>query len=184
MSPEELIEESIRCYPLIFRNRSQVLDHLFFVIGNGFEWIDGELVKIGRERESYNPHHWTRDYLNRFAVDIKMGLPADAAHLARTLLWNMENDFEDRCISEEAAERAKRYGVYSPYPESSYSKINNIPSNVKIEWVVLAAEARRVRNEFIATCPFPVAEDGSIPFSWGHGEHARAFREWYKKENT
>lgn len=174
MSPDETIEQSIRCYPSVHRNRSQVLDHLFFTIGNGYEWINGELVNPFPYKTEFEPHYSLTNAIERGTVD------------ASDLRRSMESDFEDRCISEESVERSKRYGVFSPYPESDLSRINNLPDNITPEWAAAAREAREDRKRFIATCPFTVTYEGSIAAATGRStpEEARALYKWYKKENV
>ena len=46
MKYEQLKRECMFLNPMIFPNENELLRHLFFVIGNGFRWIDGELVDI------------------------------------------------------------------------------------------------------------------------------------------
>lgn len=44
MKLEETIQEMFDNYPILFHNRIDCLNHLFCVIGNGYDWMDGELV--------------------------------------------------------------------------------------------------------------------------------------------
>jgi len=37
----------IMCYPTLFQNRDEALNHLFVVLGNGYEWEKGILVEYG-----------------------------------------------------------------------------------------------------------------------------------------
>ena len=48
-SVEKTIKNELLLWPAINVNRLSVLHHLFCVIGNGFEWKDGELVETGLE---------------------------------------------------------------------------------------------------------------------------------------
>ncbi len=41
---DELVRRSLLSYPLIFATRWDVLRHLFLVIGNGYDWLGGQLV--------------------------------------------------------------------------------------------------------------------------------------------
>ena len=44
MNVELTIQNCFDNYPCLFKERADVLDHLFCVIGNDYEWKDGELV--------------------------------------------------------------------------------------------------------------------------------------------
>ena len=46
-SVEQTVRNDLLLWPSIHVNRFSVLHHLFCVIGNGFEWKDGELVETG-----------------------------------------------------------------------------------------------------------------------------------------
>jgi len=46
-SVEQIVRNDLLLWPSIHVNRFSVLHHLFCVIGNGYEWKDGELVESG-----------------------------------------------------------------------------------------------------------------------------------------
>lgn len=46
-SVERVVRNDLLLWPSLLVNRFSVLHHLFCVIGNGFEWKDGELVESG-----------------------------------------------------------------------------------------------------------------------------------------
>lgn len=51
MTLQNNIRESLLYFPTIFDNALDVLHHMYCVIGNGYEWFNGELVECsGRER--------------------------------------------------------------------------------------------------------------------------------------
>jgi len=43
-SVEETLEECFAHYPTLYRTRLNVADHLFCVIGNGYDWLDGAVI--------------------------------------------------------------------------------------------------------------------------------------------
>ena len=45
MNVELTIQEMFDEYPTLFKERADCLNHLFCCIGNGYEWINGELVE-------------------------------------------------------------------------------------------------------------------------------------------
>lgn len=55
MKLEHEIQYAFDKYSLLFKQRWQVLDHLFCVIGNGYEWLNGELVEKDIDKSGYTP---------------------------------------------------------------------------------------------------------------------------------
>lgn len=58
MNVELTIQEMFDSCPTLFKERADCLDQLFLVIGNGYEWINGELV------ECSGYHHLTQEEIN------------------------------------------------------------------------------------------------------------------------
>ena len=52
MSPENTIKECLLYHPNLFGNRADVMGYLFLTIGNGYSWVNGELVEdcIGKDK--------------------------------------------------------------------------------------------------------------------------------------
>lgn len=46
MNLEKTIQACFDYYPELFQRREQVLDQLFCTIGNGYEWVNGELISL------------------------------------------------------------------------------------------------------------------------------------------
>lgn len=46
MTLEQTIQRMFNKTPMLFRNRDECLNHLFCVIGNEYEWINGQLVDV------------------------------------------------------------------------------------------------------------------------------------------
>lgn len=47
MTLKDTVKDSLIMFPSIHKNIIDVYDHLFCTIGNGYEWIDGELKYVG-----------------------------------------------------------------------------------------------------------------------------------------
>ena len=45
MNVELTIQDCFDNYPSLFKERADVLNHLFCTIGNGYDWVNGELVE-------------------------------------------------------------------------------------------------------------------------------------------
>lgn len=68
MNVELTIQEMFDSCPTLFKERADCLDHLFLTIGNGYEWVDGELVA---DCGDYNPTQEELDNLSSRLVDGK-----------------------------------------------------------------------------------------------------------------
>lgn len=61
MNYHDTVISNLLLYPGLFPSRLEVDNHLFAVIGNGYEWVDGELIEI-----VYNPDRKGIDELNPY----------------------------------------------------------------------------------------------------------------------
>lgn len=61
MNYHDTIVSKLLLYPELYQSRLEADDHLFATIGNGYEWVDGELVEI-----VYNPDREGIDELNPY----------------------------------------------------------------------------------------------------------------------
>lgn len=124
------------------RTGGDVLHHLFCVIGNGYKWVDGELVPIDLEREVSPYKDVVEPDLSRFR-ELLEGLPEP---LLQEMLRERATELEaERQVAVEATERSKNWGygdVTEFYPESGYAKLFHIPSDVKPDWVEAAEYMR------------------------------------------
>lgn len=61
MTPRDTIKLSVLNYPLISQTNGEIQHHLFIIIGNGYEWVNGELV------DEYNERNFktTKDAIHR-----------------------------------------------------------------------------------------------------------------------
>ncbi|MBY0402891.1 MAG: hypothetical protein K2X66_03275, partial [Cyanobacteria bacterium] len=106
------------------KTRFDILNHLFFVIGNGYDWVKGRLVA------SESPNSRDVFYQNQ-----KLSRQEFLKKLT-------EQDF----IPNEALKAGKLTPntQVKAYPISGYSRINTIPDDVQPEWLDLAHEALSV----------------------------------------
>jgi len=81
---EQTVQHYFDTMPKLFQTRVQVLEHLFVVIGNGYDWIDGQLVY-----DSY--------YINEDEIVLKSGYKAKQNIIKDdyNFVWNtMNKDIE------------------------------------------------------------------------------------------
>ena len=55
IQPKTIIKAAIWGHPTIFKTKADVLRHMFFVIGNGWDWHEGNLVDFGFPLEEPTP---------------------------------------------------------------------------------------------------------------------------------
>lgn len=134
MNAEQTVIHAILKYPSLFKDidfqhsKEKVIDHLFFTNGNGYEWVNGELV-LSEYEEDGKFLEFPDNYFD-------------------TALWSDEED-EDTLIKEFRLSQKKEYKareicnkhVISLYPICKYAQILNLPKDIKKDWLLLAEEA-------------------------------------------
>lgn len=134
MNVEATIQRSLFYYPTLFQNRTQVLHFLFYVIGNGHEWEDGELVNIFADRDEHpldHLSHWDRAAVgSRHPEDYR-----DIKHLQLRRIQAVHNTLIGRSLT---------HGPFTLYPDSDYAHIHHVPADVKDDWRAAAAEIRAI----------------------------------------
>lgn len=111
---DETFNNCFKYWDSIFKTRLDVIDHLFFVIGNGFEWLDGALINISPE-----------DYLSSKEDEKLISLLEKLG-----LKENKTRPLQDDGLP------------ISFYPVSKYcSNICKIPDDVQPDWLNLCKEA-------------------------------------------
>ena len=157
MRYEETIQECYDKFPSLFVSRWQVLNQFFCVIGNGYEWINGELVAMKYGDEEEDPNYYPELDENgrahqpkkRLFIELEkwyaeiyknagIEMPVYSPHI-KEMLESKGIKIEttsDRII----ADVAKHINDASDenidlYPLSEYSAIFNIPENIKSDWM-------------------------------------------------
>lgn len=128
----------VACYSKI-----EAMHHIFFVNGNGLEWVNGELFTDCEKAEDIsNIAQERKDYMNAW-------LPS---------MWEEAAEFHKKCgINREklpVEERLKKYwetqyarrdkevtNDFVMYPICMYAPICNIPDDITGDWLVFALEA-------------------------------------------
>jgi hypothetical protein len=135
MTPQQTIYAALYNYPSLFSNKAEVMQHMFCVIGNGYQWEDGELVAYSEELVS--PY---RSYFESFQRHNNQNLYVEFCTEAKYVHYNifklsheLNNElFIIACANDEA----------NLYPLSyDYAKLWNIPENITPEWKQLWQQA-------------------------------------------
>lgn len=112
---EYTVQVSMATYPSLYTDRIEVLEHLYCVIGNGYDWIKGRLIHWGRYNTWRESEDRVKDWIFQFG------------------------SFDSR---EES--REKYYGKDAPveaYPMSpGFSALCLIPDDIRPDWLAGAYE--------------------------------------------
>ena len=168
MTIKDTIKSMIITYPRIFPTKLSIYNHLFLTNGNGYEWIDGELV--------------SKDDIEDFTIENGLDILFNDEFQYELLSNYLEitSDKEDiinyfKRRNKEKFELAKVIVNYEKiineklyltdeeelYPLCKYAKILNIPDNIKDDWkdaikefvyFIMTSEENKIiiyRNQYI-----------------------------------
>ncbi len=146
-SPDELFPKLFQQWRTIYRTRVDILDHLFFVIGNGYLWLDGAIVCTSDDSEGERP---------------KVAPPPGSPEYLSLEFFKLSSK-EQRVITAayyDAAENAMPIGPLPDdgaprnfYPVCQYSDILTIPDDVRPDWLLVAYEAALMLRDRQTTTP-------------------------------
>jgi hypothetical protein len=132
MTVEKTLRLSLLKYPSIHLNKWDVYHHWFCVNGNGYEWKDGELV-IQVEDDNY-----TQEMSIEEAIKFQFNRYLSSSCLNRNVLRKLEKNIL-MILNIEA--RMKDFTLWLEiYPLCEYSKIVQIPKDIKPDWLMAAKE--------------------------------------------
>lgn len=166
MNYADTLQHCYEAYPTLFPFEEDVLDHLFFVIGNGYSWINGELVdndyepaitirrrdkeRIKRQIDSFQSIR--EDEMNEQKSYIKERLKELRAELK--LGYKKFQSIEILRRHKEAEKENSSYFINADgllgrkiYPLCDYSKIVNLPDDIKPDWLEAAKRAITFAND-------------------------------------
>ena len=140
MTIKDTIKSMIIMYPLLFQTKLSVYNHLFLTIGNGYRWENGELISDDDKENCsiedglealFNDelqYDFLEDYLEEFTdseniINYFKRRNKEKLELVKIIV-NYEKIINEKLhISNEKL-----------YPLSEYSKILNIPDDIKDDW--------------------------------------------------
>lgn len=123
-------------YGDLYPNRVALLDHIFFVIGNGYDWLDGAVVSNSPDG------HLESKEADKVFKKMKTQMKRDRAEIDKLLaqidiIRETETDTLDAFRNQYWTT-----GTYAFYPVSEgYSLICEVPDDVRPDWLALAYEA-------------------------------------------
>lgn len=173
MNVELTIQEMFDKYPTLFKERADCLNHLFCVIGNGYSWVNGELVlnedKITKKEikilESrlvdgkafqHNKLSLKAEAIIYLEESVKEGFyeefPAEVAEklieARKKTIDKLPDDVYYR------SPRSKRWGFYVNIPgkeridyHKEYAELWNYPTDIKPDWIEAIEECKLLLRE-------------------------------------
>ena len=124
MRAEDTLQFMMDFQGSLFHSRQKCLDQLFCTIGNGYSWVDGELVEDSRD---------TKTLLSRW----KLAAPIEHAEPT----WGVSE------LGKMKEDILKRRDIKDQkwYPLSKeYSYLYNYPDDIKPDWKALIEECKQM----------------------------------------
>ena len=144
---KETLEWSYKLYPRQNVDELDVLNQLFFVLGNGYRWVDGELVDkySGSFEKQYEKVKAQRALHNEGIKKLDIILHDD---LFESEDYKLEQN-KQRAERTEYRLRDGRdpNGPSNIYPIYDLSEIMNLPDDIKPDWLEAAKKAIQYANE-------------------------------------
>lgn len=124
MRAEDTLQFMMDFHGSIFYSRQKCLDHLFCVIGNGYDWVDGELVENDSD---------TKTLLSRWKLikPIKYAKPTETVAECGIIREDMYN------------RRSLNVPKWCPLSKE-YSYLYNYPDDIKDDWKTLLEECKQM----------------------------------------
>ncbi len=130
MKSEDTLQFLADFHSKLCPTRKHALNYLFNTIGNGYEWIKGELV----------------DPDGKFEKRYRLRKSAKKAEFeGEDYWWKMNQFFKD---FENAGMKIQSNYIFKwDIPNKEYSKIYNYPENIAPDWLALLEECKRLMKE-------------------------------------
>lgn len=128
MRAEDQLQYMADFYSELFPTRKHALNDLFCVLGNGFDWVDGELV----------------DDDNKYEKRYKLRRPIKKAEFPNEQRWLEMNKFYGELYEGEKKKIPWEYD-FEWYPlAKDYAKLYNYPDDIKPDWKLLLEECKQM----------------------------------------
>jgi hypothetical protein len=146
-------------YPSLYQRPDQVLNQLFLVIGNGYDWKRGQLVSNGGKKERFlntvfttleeeidrekdRKQKWLNTLIRSAKWEIKQEM-ADHQEWLRLSGRDLRKRIREKGFPTRRATKKRalanlvfgRIRPLSPYPISHYSYVRDVPDYVRPDWL-------------------------------------------------
>ena len=126
MTVETTIQRMFDRYPDLFSTRKECLNHLFCVIGNGYEWKRGQIVECGEDDE-VEPF-----IIEEEKKDYEVKHPKAEPSKENIQKWNERKALYPMCYE------------FKWYPVCEFSLINEIPDDARPDWKEAVEECKKM----------------------------------------
>lgn len=126
MRAEDQLQYMADFYPELFPTRKHALNQLFCVLGNGFDWINGELVDDDSK------------YVKRY----KLRKPVERAELPNEQSWLDMNKFYKELYKGEENKIPWKYDFEWYDLSKDFANLYNYPDDIKSDWKELLEECK------------------------------------------
>jgi len=136
-SVEKSFKTSMKHWGNLYPNRIAWIDHIFFVIGNGCDWLDGAIINTGPDG-----HIESRKSLRRMRKDMEKWNKEHAEIAEIVKKYQLETPKEITDSIDNVRLQMWNSDVYRFYPVSeNYSAITQVPDDVRSDWLKLSYES-------------------------------------------
>lgn len=139
----ETEQDCFKYYPSLFETRNDVINQLFFVIGNGYDWLDGGLIS-GDQEPKLLPEERSKNSLEKLLESFenfdKKYKDFEEKYKDDDSLKDFFKKFKEVKIEKEISSANKN----DFYPICEYSKIVNIPNNITKDWLEVSWTAAKM----------------------------------------
>lgn len=150
MTCEETIQSMFDYWPCLFVDRADALNHLFCTIGNGYEWIDGQLVScITQDAPPKNPLKDGKAFQYQ-----PLSLRAQALYYRNQRypgkpLDELKQKQYDRIPDDKTHRhpRKERWYFYRSGLCEDFAYLFNYPENIQPDWKAALEECRSMLRE-------------------------------------
>jgi hypothetical protein len=128
MTVEQELYNSLLMYPSIFPNRWSAYHHWFCVLGNGYEWVDGDLCYPDIKKYTITDavkKHFKLHLEDESQFDYKSLLVHNISRCKQAILDSLNTEQRMRDFTQK---------VDFIYPLGKGTKLSNLPDDIKPDW--------------------------------------------------
>ena len=162
MKLKTLTKHLLMQWPTLFRNALDVYNHLFYVVGNGYEWKNGILVQSGFRtktkmqciKEYVNESF---DYVKRMQKEfIELTNDFNKEHMENVRIKHYKTSIQNILNGIELIENADIHSddfrmregfMFYPIYEG-YSKCTTIPDDIQPDWLEGINKINKIKEEY------------------------------------
>ena len=155
MTVELTLQAMFDRYPMLFKERSDCYNQLFCVLGNGYEWYNGELVSLDKDYDEATLRAYLVDgkAFQHNKLSIRGVFQYYYEHSSRASEGSGKEVNFDQFPDDVFYTKPRRERWYFYYPDDTihylkeYVPLFNIPEDVKPDWAAAIEECKQMLRE-------------------------------------